>query len=85
MIEKKSHIEDVYTLKHRHDEIEYDGYDYENNLFSKLLSNVMFGNKHLADFLKHLQKSTTWMIDSILPIRNFWNYTVDKYYDKHNN
>jgi len=45
----------------------------------------MFGNKHVAEFLKKLQKSTTWLIDSTLLIRNFWNYTVDVYYNKHNN
>lgn len=85
MIEKKAHIEDLYILKHRHDSLEHIGYDYENNLYSKLLSNVMFGNKHVAEFLKKLQKSTTWLIDSTLLIRNFWNYTVDVYYNKHNN
>ena len=85
MIEKKAHITELYDLKHKNDSIENDGYDYENNLLKKTLSNTMFGNKKMNYFLPLLQQNLVWMIDSVLPIRNWWNFTVDKYYDKHNN
>ena len=84
MIEKRAHITELYELKHRNDSLN-EGYDYENNLFNKLLSNVMFGNDMVKNFISKIQPSVVWMIDSVLPIRNFWNYTVDKYYDKHIN
>jgi len=84
MIEEKTQIKELYELKHRNDDIE-SGYDYENNLFSNLFSNMMFGNNKTSKFLSLLQNNAVWMIESILPIRNFWNYTVGKYYNKHNN
>jgi len=85
MIEKKAHISELYELKHQNDSSEDNGFDYENNLFSKLFSNLMFGNKKMNYFLPLLQQNVVWMIDSTLVIRNFWNFTVDKYYNKHNN
>ena len=85
MIEEKTQIKELYELKHFNDSNENNGYDYENNLFYNLLSNLMFGNKKLNSFLLLLEKNIIWMIESVLPIRNFWNYTVNKYYNKHNN
>jgi len=85
MLDKKVHIQELYELKHQYDSTAHNGYDYENNLLSNLLSNLMFGNNKLKQFLPQVQKIFVLMIDSTLPIRNFWNYTVDKYYDKHNN
>ena len=85
MIEKRTQIRELYDLKHFHDSDLHTGYDYEKNLFSRLLSNMMFGNNKLKYFLPLLQENTVWMIDSVLPIRNFWNHTVSKYYNKHNN
>jgi len=85
MIEKQSQIPELYDLKHKHDTDLHSGYDYENNLFYNLFSNVMFGNERFTTFINLLQKNTVWMIDSTLPIRNFYNYTVGRFYNKHNN
>ena len=85
MIEREKHIREIYDLHNRKDELLHTGYDYENNLFSNTLSNVMFGNPTLQAFLDKLQKNVVYMIESNLLIRNFWNYTVGKYYNKHNN
>lgn len=85
MIDKKAHIKYTYDLKHRNDSVKNTGYDYETNLFSRLFSNVMFGNPKLKEFLPLLQQNAVWMIDSTLMIRNWWNYSVDKYYNNHNN
>lgn len=71
-------------MRHRKDNIER-GYDYEKNVFRKTLSNVMFKNPNLADFLEQLRVPLVMMIDSVLIIRNFWNYTNDKYFDRYNN
>jgi len=85
MIEKESQITEKYNLNHRHDSNLHRGFDYETNLFNKLLSNVMFGNDTLREFLLELQKNAVWMIESTLPVRNWFNYTVNRYYNKHNN
>lgn len=83
MIDREHHIKELYDLRHRKDKI-VTGYDYETNILRRTLSNVMFKNETLATFLDQLRKSVVLMIDSVTLVRNFWNYTVDKYYDKHN-
>jgi len=85
MIEEKVHIKNLYKLKHIHDDLENQGFDYENKLLSKLLSGTMFENKHTKEYLNKLQQQFIWMIDSTLLIRNWWNYTIDKYSNNHNN
>lgn len=85
MIEKERHIKELYELDHINDELLNQGYDYENNLYSRILSSVLFRNGMLSAFLKKIQKNSVWMINSVLVVRNFFDYTVDKYYDKHNN
>ena len=87
MIDKERQITELYELKHRND---YAGennmpFDYENNLYQKTLSNVMFRNTNLVNFISYLQKSSVYMIESMLYLRNFFNFTVDKDYNKHLN
>ena len=85
MIEKEKHIPEIYDLNHRNDKLLHTGFDYENKLLSKIMSSVMFGNPTTNTFLTKLQKNVIYMIESNLIIRNLYNYTVSKYYNKHNN
>ena len=80
MIEKLSQIPELYELKHRHDDQGVNvPFDYENNLFSRLFSNVMFRNPILAGFLEKIQPMCVLMIEGNLLVRNWFNYTVNKY------
>jgi len=85
MIEETKHIKEYYHIKHRNDDLKHTGFDYENNLFKRTMSSVMFDNPTLNSFLMLLQKQAVWMLESTSVCRNFWNYTVDKYSTKHNN
>jgi len=85
MIEKERHITELYNLKHSKDDLKNTGADYENKLLEKMTSNYLPVNDTMKDFLSWVQKLSVCMIESNLVIRNFWNYTVDKYYNKHNN
>lgn len=85
MIEKTKHVTELYYVKHRKDDLKHTGFDYENNLFKKTMSGMMFENPTLNGFLMLLQKQAVWMIESTLVVRNFWNYSVSRYYNKHNN
>lgn len=84
MIERESEIKELYDLRHRKDNIER-GFDYENQILKKTLSGVIYKNPNLSSFLEQLRVQVVLMIDSVVVVRNFWNYTVDKYYDRHNN
>lgn len=85
MIEKQLHIKELYDLNHRHDDITQKRFDYENELIIKTTSSQLLKNDSLFTFLLKIQDMQVYMIESILPIRNFWNITVNKYYNKHIN
>lgn len=85
MIEENKHIRELYYIDHRNDQLKHTGYDYQTHLFKKTLSNVMFNNPKMNEFLSKLQHLTIYMIESTLIVRNLYNYTVSKYYNNHNN
>jgi len=84
MIEKDLQIKELYELKHMNDNIE-SGFDYEDGLIRTTFSNVMFKNQMTWDFINKLKSLFIYMIESNLIARNWFNYTVNQYYNKHNN
>jgi hypothetical protein len=84
MIEKDMQIKELYELKHMNDKIE-SGFDYEEGLLRTTFSNVMFQNDTTNTFLNKLKSLLIYSIESNLVARNWFNYTVSKYYNKHNN
>ena len=84
MIEKDMQVKELYDLKHMNDQIET-GFDYEEGLLRTSFSNVMFQNEVTNNFLIRLKSLLIYCIESNLVARNWFNYTVNKYYNKHNN
>lgn len=84
MIDRDTQIKELYDLKHINDSIET-GFDYEENLIKNSFSNVMFKNPMTFDFLNKIKPLLIYTIESNLVARNWFNYTVSKYYNKHNN
>jgi len=84
MIEKDTQIKELYDLKHMNDKIE-SGFDYEEGLLRTTFSNVMFQNPMTFNFLSKIKSLLIYSIESNLVARNWFNYTVSKYYNKHNN
>jgi hypothetical protein len=84
MIEKDMQIKELYDLKHINDKIE-SGFDYEEGLLRTTFSNVMFQNDMTNSFLNKIKSLLLYSIESNLIARNFFNYTVGRYYNKHNN
>jgi len=84
-LEKSVHISELYDLNHRHDNNLNKGYNYKDNVLKDSLSNRLFDNDITNGFLLKLQELIVLTIDSNVITRNWFNYTVSKYYDKHNN
>jgi hypothetical protein len=84
-LEKNVHISELYDLNHRHDNNLNAGYDYKNNILKDNLSRQLFNNDITNEFLLKLQDLIALTIDSNVITRNWFNYTVSKYYTKHNN
>lgn len=85
MLDRLTQIPELYNLRHRHDESKHTPFDAESNLFKRLFSNVMFRNPKLADFLTQFQSQAVVMLESVLVIRNYFNYSVSKYWNGHLN
>lgn len=84
MIEKDMQVKELYDLKHMNDQIET-GFDYEEGLLRTSFSNVMFQNEMTNGFLNKIKSLLIYSIESNLVARNWFNYTVSRYYSKHNN
>ena len=85
MLDRNLHIKELYDLKHINDNELHVGFDYETNVMNKTLSNMMFKNPYTANFITQLKDLIVVTIESNLVMRNFFNYTVPKYYNRHNN
>lgn len=84
MIEKDLQIKELYELKHINDDIK-SGYDYEDGLIKNSFSNVMLQNKMTYNFLNKIKDLLIYSIESNLIVRNWFNYTVNKFENRHNN
>jgi len=85
MIERRSQITELYDLKHHNDESPNEAFDYENNFIEKVLPQYGRRNNNFYQFTKRLQDLMVWGIETNLVIRNWYNWTVSKYYKKHSN
>lgn len=84
IIEKNSQIPDLYTLRHKNDSNSEDfAYDYSSNLLKKTLSPLLYNNEDTANTLDKLEEMTVTMIEEILPVKNMFFFSHDKYYNKH--
>ena len=84
MYYKDQHLEELYNLKHRHDD-DNQFVEYEEEIFNKTLSPRIFENDRMFYFLNKLKKLVSIFFDNYNIIKNFKNYNVDKYYYKHKN
>lgn len=80
---KDSQVNELYVLKHRHDRNQYDAFDIEDNILRRSLSNFLFTNDTMNDFLLKMQGLYALYFDQMNVIRNLKNWTVDKYYNNH--
>ncbi len=84
MYYEEQNIDELYYLKHRHDD-DKNFVDYEKTLLNKTLSSKLFENDKMYGFLQRLNRAVAILFDNHNLIKNFKNYNVDKYYYKHKN
>jgi hypothetical protein len=83
MLDRDSQIKELYDLKHINDDEKHTGFDYEENIMTKSLSNLMFQNETTKTFIEMIKPLHISMLESNLIVRNFFNYTVSKYYNRY--
>lgn len=85
MLDKEVNIKELYELKHRKDNEVHTHFDYEENFLRRSFPKYIYSNDTMYSFLVFFKKMSVLMIESILPIRNIFNFTVSKYYNRHSN
>jgi hypothetical protein len=83
IIEEYNEIPEMYIIKHKHDNLKNNGFDYTEKLLQKTLSPVLFVNDTNSEFLSYLNKQIVVMFDSLLPVRNIFFYSHSKYFNRH--
>lgn len=84
MYYNEQHLEELYIMKHRHDD-DTKFVDYEKDILNKTLSPRLFENERMFNFLNKSKRLVAIFFDNYNIIKNFKNYNVDKYYYKHKN
>ena len=83
--EKNVNIGELYDLKHRHDNELYNANGYKDKLLEGSLSKTLYNNEKTRGFLEHLQEMVAHFFSTNVVLRNWFNWNVDKYYDRHHN
>ena len=83
MLYNEKDIPELNTFYHRNDSVTKNYMDYENVILDKTLSPYIYGNDIMSGFLNQLNGLVSLFFDQFNVIKNFKNFTVDKYYYKH--
>jgi hypothetical protein len=82
-LEKDRHIPELYYLKHKHDNKLHTGFNWQDNILKNTTSPYVWKNPTMNKYLSKIEKMVSLMVEKMSVARNFFNYTVPKYYDEH--
>lgn len=83
MLYNKKDIPELHEFYHRNDDLTKKYVDYENVILNNSLSTYIFNNPIMSGFLSLLNSSISMFFDQFNIIKNWKNFTVDKYWYKH--
>jgi cytochrome c2 len=81
MLNKDRYIGELYDLEHRFDSKTNRHYAYEENLLKRTTSPYMWKNENMNKYLENLEDIVVIGVEEMDYARNFFNYTVDKFYN----
>lgn len=83
-IEESNEIPELNLLRHKHDtELPEQGYDYQQKLFVNSVSPILYNNDTNEMFLTKLNNMMLTIVETILPTRNIFFYSHNKYFNRH--
>lgn len=82
-LEKSLEIDELYELKHRHDSKTNRHYEWEDNILKRTTTPYIWKNENMNEYLTLLEKMMGQMFEKTAYVRNFFNFTVNKYYNDH--
>ncbi len=83
IVEENNEIPEMYLMRHKHDVITDEGYNYSENTLKRATSSALWANDNMNEFLTKLGDMYVALVDSILPTRNIFHWTYNKYYNGH--
>ena len=85
MLYNEKDIPELNVFYHRKDSIKPEFVDYEKVILNKTISPYVYGSPIMDGFLNRLNKLVSLFFDQFNIIKNFKNFTVDKYWYKNKN
>lgn len=82
IIEENNQIPELFLLRHQHDSTDNE-YDYVSNTLKNSTSGVLWDNDNTHEFMSSVNNLYISIVDSILPVRNIFFWSYNKYYNKH--
>lgn len=82
MLYDKKNIPELNKFYHRNDDVNKNYVKYEDKILKRTLSPYLYSNKMMASFLEKIEPMIALFFDQFTIIKNWKNFTVDKYYDK---
>ena len=85
MLYDEKDIPELNKFFHRNDDLNLKYVNYENVILNKTISPFIYNNSMMSGFLNQLNKLVALFFDQFNIIKNFKNFTVDKYFYKQTN
>jgi len=85
MLYDKQYIPELNAFYHKNDDVKKNYVDYQNQILDKTLSPYMYSNSMMSSFLTQLNPMISLFFDQFNILKNYKNFTVNKYYYKHTN
>jgi hypothetical protein len=85
MLYNEKDIPELSAFYHRNDDTNKNYVDYEKIILDKSLSPYIYNNNMMSGFLTMLNGLVSLFFDQFNIVKNFKNFTVDKYFYKHTN
>lgn len=76
-------LPELYHMKHLHDDNDQ-FVDYGDKILASSLTPYIYNNNLMSTWLTRMQPLVAMLFDQMNVIKNFQNYTVDKYEYRHN-
>ena len=82
-LERDIQIGELYDLNHRYDSKTNRHFPWENSLLQNATTSYIWLNPNMNEYLLKIQKISVFILEQMNFARNFFNFTVHKYYNDH--
>jgi hypothetical protein len=83
MLDKEVQIPELYQLRHRHDNFKHRHFPWEKWILKKSTVPMLWKNPNMNGYMTRIEKIMVLFISQVAVVRNFWNISVNKYYNDH--